>query len=122
MIPERFLSHNKLTKLPMTVPFRPPELLSLDFPLSLPTISIDSLDIQLIKFALADNTARCLLLNRFLNITNAVFHLTIHPQHIDIYTDGSLNFSKLTSDDATIMGSGWHVPDLDVQYGCASTG
>ena len=79
---------------------------------------MDNLDTQLIKSALADNSARRLLLNKLSDITlNAN-----SQQSIDIYTDGSLISSKVTTDEAALMGSGWYIPTLDISFGCATTG
>ena len=75
----------------------------------------------MIKSALADNSARRLLIIKYLDIYNNSFTAD-YQQSIDIYTDGSLNASKVTADDAVIMGSGWYIPTLDISYGCASTG
>ena len=75
----------------------------------------------MIKFALANNSARRLLLIKLLDIYNNS-SIAEFQQTIDIYIDGSLNASKVTADDAVIMGSGWYIPTLDISYGCASTG
>src|SRR6185437_16192066 len=90
-------------------------------PPNLPTIAIDNLDNQLIKSALTDNSAHRLLIIKLLDIYNNSFTAN-NQQSIDIYTDGSLNASKVTADDAVIMGSGWYIPTLDISYGYAFTG
>ena len=45
-----------------------------------------------------------------------------YQQFINIYTNGSLNASKVTADNAAIMESGWYIPTLDISYSYASTG
>ena len=120
-IPDRLLSLNKNTGILTTVPTQQSVILSSELPLLLPTIAVDTIDTQLIKSALADNSARNLLLDKLIDITNNL-PSDLYQQLIDIYTDGSLNLSKVSADNAAIMGSGWYIPSLDVQYGCASTG
>ena len=118
-IPTRLISYNKSKGVVTTISFHPQKVSSRRLP-PLPIIPVDSLDIQLIKSALADNTARTILIDRLLEIT-AVSLSIARPSSIDIYTDGSLSLSKFTADDAAIMGSGWYIPDFDIQYGCATT-
>src|SRR2546430_4234945 len=121
MIPDRLLSHNKPAGILRTTPMHQHLISPRDLPTNTPTIAVDNLDNQLIKSALADNSARRLLIIKYLDICNNSFTADYH-QSIDIYTDGSLNASKVTTDDAFIMGSGWYIPTLDISYGCASTG
>src|SRR6185312_147286 len=104
VIPDRLLSYNKPTGILRTTPMHQQPILPQDLPTNLPTIAVDNLDNQLIKSALADNSARKLLIIKHLDIFNNSFN-TEFQQSIDIYTDGSLNTSKVTNDDASIMGS-----------------
>ena len=120
VILDRLLSHNKPAGILRTTSMHQHMISPRDLPLSLPTITVDNLDNQLIKSALADNSARRLLIIKYLDIYNNSFTAD-YQQSIDIYTDGSLNASKVTADDAVIMGSGWYIPTLDISYGCAST-
>src|SRR5205823_7032851 len=121
VIPDRLLSHNKPAGILRTTPMHKHLVSPCDLPPNLLTITVDNLDNQLIKSALADNSARRLLIIKHLDIYNNSFTAD-NQQSIEIYTDGSLNASKVTADDAAIMGSGWYIPALDISYGCASTG
>src|ERR1043165_8158800 len=118
VIPHCFLSHNKSEGILKTISIQQPPLPPRAQTLTLPSITVDNLNTQLIKSALADNSARRLLLNKLSDITlNAN-----SQQSIDIYTDGSLISSKVTPDEAALMGSGWYIPTLDISFGCATTG
>ena len=90
VIPDHLLSHNKSAGILQTTPMHQHPISPRDLPLSLPTITVDNLDNQLIKSALADNSARRLLLIKLLDIYN-VSSITESQQTIDIYTDGSLS-------------------------------
>ena len=111
VIPDRLLSHNKPAGTLRTTPMHQHLISPRDLPTNLPTIAVDNLDNQLIKSALADNSVRRLLIIKYLDICNNSFTAD-YQQSIDIYTDGSLNASKVTTDDAFIMGSGWYIPTL----------
>src|SRR2546430_10290829 len=108
VIPECLLSHNKPAGILRTTPMHQHLISPCDLPPNLPTIAVDNLDNQLIKSALADNSARRLLIIKLLDIYNNPFTAE-YQLSIDIYTDGSLNASKVTADDAIIMGSGWYI-------------
>src|SRR6185437_16090993 len=115
VIPERLLSHNKPAGILRTSPMNQQLISPRDLPPNLPTIAIDNLDNQLIKSALADNSARRLLIIKLLDIYNNSFTAE-GQQSIDIYTDSFFNASKVTADDAIIMRSGWYIPTLDISY------
>ena len=115
-IPEHLVSHNKQQGVVQTFPMVSHTISRQSIPRnSLVTLSVDSLDIQLIKSALIDNTARQSLINVYWEL----YH-QYDAQTLEFYTDGSLDSSKRSSDDATIMGSSWIVPNLNISYSCAS--
>src|SRR6185437_8924593 len=62
VIPDRLLSHNKPAGILQTTPMHQHPISPRDLLPDLPTITVDSLDNQLIKSALADNSARKLLI------------------------------------------------------------
>src|SRR6185437_400031 len=103
VIPERLLSHNKPAGILRTTLMHQHLISPRDLPPNLLTIAIDNLNNQLIKSALADNSARKLLIIKHLDIYNNSFTAE-YQRSIDIYTDGSLNASKVTADDVVIMG------------------
>ena len=70
VILDRLLSHNKPAGILRTTLMHHHLISPCDLPLSSPTITVDSLDNQLIKSALADNSARRLLLIKLLDIYN----------------------------------------------------
>ena len=70
VIPDRLLSYNKPAGILRTTPMHQQPILPRDLPTNLPTIAIDNLDNQLIKSALADNSARKLLIIKHLDIFN----------------------------------------------------
>ena len=73
VIPERLLSHNKPAGILQTTLMHQHLILPHDLPPNLPTIAIDNLDNQLIKSALADNSACRLLIIKLLDIYNNSF-------------------------------------------------
>src|ERR1041384_5804131 len=48
--------------------------------------------------------------------------MRIHNNPLIYTRNGSLNSSKVTTDKAAIMGSGWYIPTLDISFGCVTTG
>jgi len=99
---------------------RPPASnVNLIVPTILPSITVDSLDVQLIKSSLRTNTAQVNLIDKLTSISEVSTKAQLSS--IDIYTDGSLNKALATTNGSTIMGSGWFIPHLDISYGCAST-
>ena len=99
VIPDRLLSHNKPAGILRTTPMHQHLISPRDLPTNLPTIAVDNLDNQLIKSALADNSARRLLIIKHLDIYNNSFTAE-YQQSIDIYTDGFLNAMRLSWDQA----------------------
>jgi len=85
VIPDQLLSHNKPAGILQTTPMHQQPILPRDLPTNLPTIAVDNLDIQLIKSALTDNSARKLLIIKHLDIFNNSFTAE-YQQSIDIYT------------------------------------
>src|SRR4051794_10511072 len=90
VISKRLLSHNKPAGILRTTLMHQHPISPWNLPLTFPTIAVDNLDNQLIKSALADNSAHKLLLIKLLEIYNNS-SIAESQQFIDIYTDGSLN-------------------------------
>ena len=85
----------------------------------IPSILIDSLDVQLIKSSFhSDRT--------IMDLTDALTRISLEANAhnttaLEIYTDGSLDSNIRDSNDSPIMGSGWIIPTLNILYGCSST-